>query len=329
MKALQVLLAFWLAAGVAQDSQRATAAATARTDRVVFAVLRRDGVIAPFALLRGRRWTTPWPASLRARELPVDLDAVPNYWWGGAPPERTWRAWLTDGRQETVTLQGPSLYGVHCTRRMGIGTDYRARQPLPPAPTEPFPKDGIAVSGGVQLEPVEIVPRTSEAWPSLAVSLLDDFDRAEDTSIGGVATAAGWRHPVGRAERRKLGVRLESWYRAPLADGGTASYIEAVRSYPPRAEDEGCGLETLFSGWVFQRADGSRPRTSLRAKVTYCDRVGAIYMLPFGVVRVQDGVHWVYQLSGWDDEWYVIAEVGERNARIVAEYYAGGRGNCG
>lgn len=328
MKGLPLVLLAWLALAGGQDPVPAPGGAETMPDRAVFGVLRRDGLLTPFALLRGRRWTMPWPMGFRGRELPINLEAVPEHWWGGRAPGVEWRAWLGDNRVRPLTLGAPTQYFVHCSRRIGIRTDYKSGQPLPPGPVEPFPKDALVVSEpGVNLQQVEVVPRESEAWASLALSLLEELDRAEDLSIGAIATQSGWRHPVRRQDRRRLPVRLESWYRTPLPGGQTASFIEAVRSYEPGPEDEGCGLETFFSGWVFHPAEG-RIRTSLLAKVTYCDRVGAMYMLPFGALRFDDRVHWIYQLSGWEDEWYVVTDVGTRSARNLVEYYAGGRG-CG
>jgi hypothetical protein len=41
-------------------------------DRFALGVLRRDGVLLPFAF-DGRRWSTPWPADLR-QDLPITIE---------------------------------------------------------------------------------------------------------------------------------------------------------------------------------------------------------------------------------------------------------------
>ena len=87
------------------------------------------------------------------------------------------------------------------------------------------------------------------------------------------------------------------------------SYVEAVRQYPPGPEDKGCGLETLVSGWVHHRDGQLMEDTQLRGKLTYCDRVGATYMLPFGRIRPRKETYWVFQLSGWEAEWYQVVAV--------------------
>jgi hypothetical protein len=195
-------------------------------------------------------------------------------------------------------------------------------------PANPFPKDGLAATGGVKVEPIEIVPRSEESWSALAVSLLKEFDKVEDAEVTAVNMRAAWKHPIPRAKRRELPVRIESWYRINLDRGVTVSYIEGVRSYPARPEDDGCGLETLFSGWVHQGKERSTPKAALSARITYCDRVNATYMLPLGRIRVDDRTYWVAQLSGHESEWYAVAELSRDKARVVVEYFAGSRETC-
>src|SRR4030081_3035949 len=62
-------------------------------------VLRRDGIVSPIAVFDGKYWTSPWPASLRYKEVPMTLDAVPGKWWGagGAPAQMT--IWVDGSRR--------------------------------------------------------------------------------------------------------------------------------------------------------------------------------------------------------------------------------------
>ena len=50
---------------------------TPSPDRLLLGVMRRDGVIIPFAFFDGD-WSSPWPTSLQNLDLPVTLDAVPK-----------------------------------------------------------------------------------------------------------------------------------------------------------------------------------------------------------------------------------------------------------
>ena len=64
-------------------------------------------------------------------------------------------------------------------------------------------------------------------------------------------------------------------------------------------------------------------KTKLTAVVTYCDRRGVSYMLPFGQIRLNDRVHWIVQMSGQDHEWYAVVEGTPGRVRYVAEHQAG------
>ncbi len=104
--------------------------------------------------------------------------------------------------------------------------------------------------------------------------------------------------------------------------------MEVVRQYPPRPEDRGCGLETYVSGWVHHRDGKLAADSQLNARLTYCDRVGVTYMLPFGRIRPRNKTYWVFQLSGWETEWYDVVEVRPKMARYVLEVFAGSGRGC-
>jgi hypothetical protein len=295
--------------------------------RGALAVLRRDGLLLPFASFDRDSWRVTWPQTFfpRLLEVPLTLDAVPERWWGTKNPD-SWRAHLFSGQETPLQLRTPALYRNYCgLERLGLRTDYRSIEELPAGRAEPFPKDGLAIRGGVPLEPIEMVAQSPE-WSALAVALTKDVDRVETSTIATVARVRGWRHPFSRSQRQAQPIQIESWYRSPSADGNegwSVSYVEMVKQYPPRPEDKGCGLETLVSGWLHHR-DGKLIKSSeLSAKLTYCDRVGATYMLPFGRIRPKDKIYWVFQLSGFESEWFEVAEVRPERARIVLEVLAG------
>jgi hypothetical protein len=299
-----------------------------RDGRGALAVLRRDGLMFPFASFDRDTWTVPWPVDVRTLEIPTTIDTIPRRWWGHGNPAG-WRAHLSSGEPVALEMRRPVLQSAFCSRRLWVSTSYQSALEMPPSPIDPFPKDGLAISGGVPLEPIETVAPSAAEWGKLAVDLLDDFNRAEDQTVGGVRSNTGWRHPIPSSTRHRVPVRLESWYRSPSGEPGWAvSYIESVRAYAPRPEDNGCGLETLVSGWLHHQDGVFKKATGLIAKLTYCDRVGATYMLPFGRIRPKEKIYWVFQLSGWESEWYDVVEVGRQRARYVVEVPAGTRTGC-
>jgi hypothetical protein len=294
--------------------------------RGALAILRRDGVILPFASFNRDDWRVSWPVALSNLDLPIGLGDIPEKWWGTPTPAQ-WRGHLTNGELIDIELRAPVTFRTwYCRTRLGLSTSYQSSLPLPPTPVEPFPKDGLAVSSHVPVERIESVDRASADWAALPLALLPDVDRLEDSTVAGVRINSGWRHPFTKEERHRQPIRLESWYRSPSGEPGwTVSYIEAVRAYPLRTEDKGCGLETFISGWLHHQNGVLKRPEDLRMKLTYCDRVGAMYMLPMGRIRPRDRWYWIFQMSGWDSEWYDVVEVRREKIRYVIEVFAGGR----
>ena len=248
------LLALGAFAVQAQDQRSPAAAARDHDGRGALAVLRRDGVLFPFASFNRDSWRVTWPVHLGPYlEIPATQEAIPKDWWGTRLPDQ-WRAHLTTGDEVSLEVKAPEVFQSFCGPRLGVRTTYRPREPIPPVRVDPFPKDGLAISGGVPLEPIESVSSTSPEWPMMMDSLVGHFNRVEDETLKKVQQRAGWRHPIPVEVRRAAPIRLESWYRSPSGEPGwTVSYVEAVRQYPPGPEDKGCGLETLVSGWMHHR----------------------------------------------------------------------------
>ncbi|HEX5475043.1 MAG TPA: hypothetical protein VFX12_10315 [Vicinamibacterales bacterium] len=285
------------------------------------AVLRRDGLMIPFASYDDGDWHQPWPMTLRGHNVPISLADVPSDWWGAAGPRSAWTAWLTGGGTRRLTLGAPLRLPVFCSFRLAISTDYRGAPAEGAEPT--MPKDGLAIAGGVPLLPIESVPRDSADWQQMAKIVVGKFNAAERTAADAFLD---WRHPYSREQREQRPVALEAFYRTPLLDKGwTASYVEAVRTFPPAPEDKGCGLITYAFGWVMQRP-GSTPRMELAARVTYCDRADVPFMLPFGRVDLGHDTYWVYQLSSWRDEYYHVDRVRHDSIREEANFDGG---SCG
>ena len=322
-------MAFGASALQGQDRPSPAQLAQDHDGRGALAVLRRDGILFPFASFDRDRWRVTWPIRLNGFvEIPTTSSAIPKDWWGTRSPDQ-WRAYLASGDDTYLELQMPTVFRSFCGSLLGVRTTYRSREPLPPVQVDPFPKDGLAISGGVPLEPIESVNPESAEWAPLAGSLLEAFNDIEKETVDNVRRFARWRHPIPEAARKHLPIRLESWYRAPSGEPGwTTSYVEAVRQYPPQPEDKGCGLETLVSGWIHHHDGQMSDETQLTAKLTYCDRVGATYMLPFGRIRPKKQTYWVFQLSGWESEWYEVAWVRPEKVRYALEVLARGAGRC-
>ncbi|CAN5592520.1 hypothetical protein BH23ACI1_BH23ACI1_24410 [soil metagenome] len=311
------LMCAWLVPAVPAVAPRAT---TQADSPFVLGVLRRDGVVLPFAAFDGRRWSEPWPADLR-QDLPISLEDVPSRWWGRAAPPSALTQWL-DGANSgpPVALTRPATIPIMCSSRIVLRSDYVSKQPVPLPFEQPFPKDGLVSSGSQRIDPIPQVARNSGEWKATPGVLLDRFNRLEDAAVGNFEA---WRHPVTGSVRHRTPIEIEALYRLPMDEPGWAAYyVEAVRQYAPGPEDAGCGLVTFVSGWIRLPGTGT-PLFDLDAVVSYCDRRGAGYLLPLGTMRLDDRQFWIYQLSGQDREWYVVARPARRSIEIHVEYPAG------
>ena len=290
-----------------------------QTGSFVLSVLRRDGIVIPFAAFDGRRWSSRWPDYL-PRERPISLENIPKEWWGVERPSARMHLWSDGVRVGDVMVQGPTITPLMCAPRMTLKSDYKSAHPVPPRFELPFPKDGVLVSAAAPLAKIDSVdPASPEAQTVLGLAT-DAFNRQENVA----ATAfTDWRHPIKPDERKRVPVTVEALYRTSTDDPAwTAYFIEGVRQYPPRAEDkDGCGLATYASGWVVTGPE--RPHVQLRAQVTYCDRKGVGYMLPFGSVLAGGKKYWVFQYSGFEVESYEVVRPHRRGVEGAVAYPAG------
>ena len=286
----------------------------------VLGVLRRDGVVTPFASFDGKDWTAPWPDDLLNVELPIALDGIPRKWWGKPGPQASMTLWSDGAARGTLQLQQPVRMALMCSPRIALKSTYHSEEVVPPPIVRPYPKEGIVVSGEQRVEPIEMVPPTSDEWSRTAVAMIDPAEAAEQFVIQRIDD---WRHPVPRKERKKVPLKLEALYRAPMdAAGWTAYYLEGIKEYPPAPEDEGCGLVTSISGWSAIGPKGKH-WSLLDARVTYCDRERVGYMLPFGQVKANGRAYWVYQISNYEGESYYVTRPTAKTIDVEVRYSGG------
>src|SRR5436309_2759936 len=115
-------------------------------------VLRRDGVLVPFASYSGRAWSAEWPRPDSNPILPIGLGDIPRRWWGAPGPEAPWTAWLVDGTSRPLALRRPEHPRVFCAAQLGVRTDYTGGAFDPRDPT--VGKDGLAIAGDAKMLPV-------------------------------------------------------------------------------------------------------------------------------------------------------------------------------
>jgi hypothetical protein len=277
-------------------------------------VLRRDGVIIPFAAFNGKRWSTPWPPPQGDLTVPVTLGAVPSRWWGPTRPLDEWQATTAAGARAVRVVQ-PDWVDILCVRQIGLRTDYRSDQLIPPRTAQPYPKDGLAVSPPQAIDRIQIVPAAALELRPLLPVLLTSFNDAERRVEG----RAG--HPVERRAREGVAPTIEAVYAA--GDNPRVYYVEATRSYRQLGQPAGeCAAIGFGTGWFVRDSAGVRMLT-MATDLLNCNRQGASYMLPLGALTVVDRLFWLAQFSGWDHERYVVLDIKKKSVDVIVNTWGG------
>jgi len=308
------------AVGVAREGAPASPSFT-------IAVLRRDGVIIPFASVDATRWRNHWAEPGDRHEIPVAVDDTPKGWWQNGTPSAAWTAWPVRGeRQPIKALQVVNLT-AQCQRHTGLKTDYRSAEPDVPPRMQPYPKDGLATLGDVTIERVEILDDQSPDWQKAIEAIAKPAAEAETKYMG--LAAVTWKHPFSADQRARTPLALEALYRSEGAVPGRRHYyFEAVKRYPRNPwtpAKKGCDLLTYAVGWIDQERDAPMDAT-VTVLMSDCQREGLVYTMPLGAVRLDGGLFWIVQRAAWDYERYDVIEMARARWRVILKTPGG---QCG
>jgi hypothetical protein len=299
----------------------------------MLAMLRRDGVLVPFAASDGRRWSASWPVPKYALEAPLTFADIPGRWWGRVAPATTWIAWPTRGEPHAVRVAGPVVFVAHCLSNVGLRTDYRSPEPVPPPAQQHHPKDGVATTGDVTVEPIDVLDDTAPEWQTILSLVTPAIEQAEVKGAGDDAYlgAQAWQK-----RRPQAPLKLEVLCRPKRASPGAAVYyFEAARQFAPQPNTpiflrpgtrgpirRDCALVIFSQGFIV--FDG-KALLSTYAVSTFanCDREEVEYGLPLGTITVNGRAHWIMHWSGFGREHYTIIEVAGKSFKKVLDVPGG------
>jgi hypothetical protein len=301
-----VLLTLGGALLLAADTPRATFGA---------GVLRRDGVIVPFAAFDGKRWSSPWPLPALDLTVPIDLRGVPSKWWGPTGALDTWQVWTAAGEPKSVHVRQPDWVDAHCVRQIGLRSDYQPASAPPPPIEQPYPKDGLAVSPPQPVERIDVVSVESLETRALLPAVHQAFNLAERR----VDEAYG--HPVARRAREGRVPDIDVVY--AYGTHPRIYYVESVRRYRLLGQTTvDCAATTFGTGWFARDGDEIRSLETA-VDVLPCNRRGASFMLPLGVMRLAGRLFWLAQFSGFEHERYVVIEIKAKKVEAVLSVWGG------
>ena len=289
-------------------------------------VMRRDGVMIPFAQYDGRNWRNDWPTPFSEVDVPISLPNVPKRWWGKVPAASEWVFWETGGTPRPVKIAAPLLYDAHCVSNIGLKTDYRATQPVPPPIIHHHPKDGLVVTGGVRIEPIEVLRDHMPEWKEALNWLgphVDAIEKRSETSW----TWPGAGSSFNSRRRAEIPFVLEVLCRTPgLTPGSYVYYFEALRRYPIPPQRSSMAREfTAFSrGYVLPGRPPDRTVDSAELEGSILMQPDFDYMYPLGAIRVGAKLFWVAQWSGRGRERYTVTQMDAKKVKTVVNTAGGG-----
>jgi hypothetical protein len=288
----------------------------AASGKFTLAVLRRDGIVIPFATYSGRYWFNYWPTPALQVDVPLSLDFVPKGDWPDKKPVLTWTAWPTSGGSRVINVLKPAWIPAHCMMNVGLQTDYKPREPAPPLEVQPYPKDGLATDGDVRIEPVEILNEKSPDWKTVIAEVSAAVTKEETKGVRALEQY-DWRHPDTLSARAATPLNLDVLCRTPgAAAGSRVYYFEGSKRYRNpdpklRVGGKSCDIITFARGWLLQPATGE-PTRDVKVNLTDCRMEGIVYTLPLGAFRIKKDLFWAVQVSGWLYERYDVLELTDK-----------------
>jgi hypothetical protein len=281
-------------------------------------VLRRDGIVIPIASYDGGRWSNRWPSPGRRPDIPISVANSPKGWWAGKRPISEWTAWPMRGESRVIHVVSPVNITVECEPHVGLQTDYVSAEPGEPPKIQPYPKDGLAASGDLLVEPVRLLGAGSPEWADVSAEVQAKVAAEEPALLKNehIETL------VPEKERASALYSLEVLFSGPGVEPGTTIlYFEGVKRYPPQAHLPS-GLMTYAVGYA-RLAPNKPPAIELSATLSDRRREGLVYSMVLGSFRLDGRLYWVVQRSAWGYERFDIVEF-RGNAIITAFKTPGG-----
>lgn len=284
------------------------------------AVLRRDGIVIPIASYSPGRWTNRWPTPGHRPDIPISLVSSPKGWWAGNRPISEWTAWPMRGQSRAVHVKNAVNITVECQPHVGLQTDYLSAEPDEPPRMQPYPKDGLASSGDLLVEPVALLDAKLPPWTSVSAEVQAKVTAAEP----GLLKEANLQTLLSEKDRNNAPFSLEVAFGSPgLQPGSSILYFEGVKRYQ-RQFSLPSGLMTYVVGFVRVK-ENAPPNIQIVATLSDSRREGLLYSLVLGSFRLDGRLYWVVQRSAWGYERFDILEL--RDSGIVTAFKTVG-GTC-
>lgn len=299
---------------------------TASDDTFLVGILRRDGVIAPFAQYANRKWTNPWH-SRQPNDQPDELDTIADLekpWFQSfVKPTSDWYLWSPSGEPTTIKTSEAVRVCSHCQKVWGLLSDYP--NPEKPEKNECVRNVGAVLSEKKQGRSMEKLTDTSADWKQMMTFLGPEFERAESSGLFDTIPHYTAQLPPAE-ERARKPLSMLNLYRSQLTDDGQLLfYFEASKEYPKPSDsnDSGCNNISLLGGWALRDAQGNLALLDSQFNPTDCDWKEGGRVLPFMILQLDGKTFAIVEEDSYEGESYIILEIRRDGVHRVLETYAG------
>jgi len=186
--------------------------------------------------------------------------------------------------------------------------------PRPPLDQHHYPKDAVATTGSLPIEPVRVLTADDPTWR--------EFERLIGPHVNRLEWPQAARLPIfALSEHVYTPVKLEVLCVANGPSPNTVTaYFEAAKRYDPvdKTVPNPCGVVTFAHGWVHRLPSGAGLLDrEVRAQVTDCSMWNVEFRKPLGVVRVGGDPIWIVEVSRWGGEAYDLVRVKESGVPAI------------
>jgi hypothetical protein len=290
------------------------ATASAQSERFTLAIVRLDGRIVPFAAHDRSRWERAWPEADEATDGTLTIENTPSVWRRrGDRVPNVWRVWPSSGASRIEAhVKGVEIVEAHCQSQVALATD------LPEAKGEHPLKFGVAVDSNLPIGSIEEVHRSDGVWRTAEQAVAANFSRLETAKAqaDNVQLLSESPAPV---------VQITELYREAKSPRSPMYFVAEKRYRTARfTQDPGCTAVTIMTGWLVPTDAGALTLRDPKVFLTDCDAKEVRTALPLAALRVSGQLFWVLQEHGYEDETYVIAEIGPSEVRYPIDVNGGG-----
>jgi hypothetical protein len=224
-----------------------------------------------------------------------------------------WTVWPATGAPSIqAQVNGIEVADAHCGGQVALKTSLR------PIKAEHPMKFGVALDSNIPVGSIEEVRESSSVWKGAEQVVLSNLSKLE------TAQAQTQRQELPRDTPQPV-ARMTALYREAKSPRSPL-YFVAEKKYrtPSSPQDPSCERITVMTGWLVPTGGGGLTLRDGKVFLSDCDEKEVRTALPLAAVRVASRVFWVLQEHGYEDETYLIAEIGPTGVRYPIEVNGGG-----